>query len=65
MAQSKQPAEQVQEFFTKYHDQIVSQMEEDKAYKFLLDNAKVKEVKASKKHKEHDHAHDHNVEVVK
>lgn len=49
IVESTQPAEAVREYFTKYHNQIVSQLEDEKVFKFLLDNAQIKEVKARKK----------------
>jgi hypothetical protein len=42
----------VNEFFEKYHSQIISQMIEDKVFKFLTDNAQITEVKAKKKNKD-------------
>jgi len=44
----KKTPEEVKEFFEKYHSQIISQMVEDKVFKFLTDNAKITEVKARK-----------------
>ena len=64
----QQPAEQVREFFTKYRSQVLSQMEEEKVFKFLIDNASVKEVKAKKKpapEHDHDHEHDHAADEKK
>jgi trigger factor len=48
----KKTQEEVNEFFEKYHSQIISQMIEDKVFKFLVDNAHITEVKAKKKSKE-------------
>ncbi len=48
----KKTPEEIKEFFEKYHSQIISQMIEDKVFKFLTDNAKITEVKAKKKEKE-------------
>ncbi|MDD5132394.1 MAG: trigger factor [bacterium] len=48
----KKTQEEVNEFFEKYHSQIISQMIEDKVFKFLTDNAQITEVKAKKKNKD-------------
>ncbi len=48
----KKTPDEVAEFFKKYHGQIISQMIEDKVFKFLLDNADIKEV--AKKHEKKD-----------
>lgn len=48
----KKTQEEVDEFFEKYHSQIISQMIEDKVFKFLVDNAQITEVKAKKKSKD-------------
>ena len=42
----KKTQEEVAEFFEKYHSQIISQMIEDKVFKFLTDNAHITEVKS-------------------
>lgn len=44
----KKTPEEVKEFFEKYHSQIISQMIEDKVFKFLTENAQITEVKAKK-----------------
>ncbi|MDD5258527.1 MAG: trigger factor [bacterium] len=47
----KKTDEEVAEFFEKYHSQIISQMIEDKVFKFLTDNAQITEVAPKKKEK--------------
>jgi len=48
----KKTPEEVTEFFNKYQGQIISQMIEDKVYKFLVDNAHITEVAKKREKKE-------------
>lgn len=44
--QTKQSVETVRDYFVKHYQQIATRMEEDKVFKFLLDNAQIEEVAA-------------------
>ncbi len=43
--QTKDSADKVKDYFTNYRDTIITQMKQEKTFKFLLDNAKIKDVK--------------------